>query len=144
MELTAKTLRHEDDNRALAAIPDQVEDVAAQVVDAAVKVHKTLGLGLVESVYEICLCHELAIRHIQFQRQLDLPIHYEGFRLESGLRIDILVEDCVIVELKTVENLLPIHEAQLLTYLKLAKQRLGFLLNFNVPILKHGIRRLVL
>src|SRR3954447_26844705 len=144
MELTTKTLRHEDDNRDLSAISDRVEDVAAQIVDAAVKVHKTLGPGLLESVYEICLCHELAIRQIQFRRQLDLPIQYEGIRLESGLRIDILVENCVVVELKTVEKLLPINDAQLLTYLKLTGHRLGFLLNFNVPIMKHGIKRLVL
>jgi len=125
-------------------IPARTEAIASQIVDAAVKVHKTLGPGLLESVYEICLCHELAMRGIPFRRQLDLPVCYEGIRLESGLRIDILVDDCVVVELKIVEKLLPVHEAQLLTYLKLSNNRIGFLLNFNVPIMKHGIKRLVL
>jgi GxxExxY protein len=124
-------------------IPASTEAIATQLVDAAIKVHKSLGPGLLESVYEICLCHELAIRGIPFRRQLDLPVCYEGIRLESGLRIDILVDDCVVVELKIVEKLLPVHEAQLLTYLKLSNKRIGFLLNFNVPIMKHGIKRMV-
>ena len=125
-------------------IPPRTEATAAEIVDAAVKVHKALGPGLLESVYEICLCHELSIRGIPFRRQLDLPVCYEGIRLELGLRIDILVDDSVIVELKTVEKLLPVHEAQLLTYLKLSNNRVGFLLNFNVPLMKHGIKRLAL
>jgi GxxExxY protein len=144
MELTTKAQRHEEQPRRVGAIPTRAEEVAAQVVDAAVKVHKTLGPGLLESVYEVCLCHELSIRGITFRKQLDLPICYEGIRLESGLRIDILVDECVVVELKTVEKLLPIHEAQLLTYLKLTNNRVGFLLNFNVPLMKDGMRRLVL
>jgi GxxExxY protein len=144
MELTTKTRRHEDEQPNVAAAPDRAELAATQIVDAAVKVHKALGPGLLESVYEICLCHELSIRGLPFQRQLDLPICYEEIRLDSGLRIDVLVDDCVIVELKTVEKLAPIHDAQLLTYLKLTNHRLGFLLNFNVPIMKHGIKRLVL
>jgi GxxExxY protein len=143
MELTTKTRRHEVSQQTDAESV-RAEELATQVVDAAVKVHKTLGPGLLESVYEACLCHELSIRHISFQRQLDLPICYEGIRLESGLRIDILVDNCVIIELKTVEKLAPIHDAQLLTYLKLTNTRIGFLLNFNVPIMKHGIKRLVL
>jgi len=125
-------------------IPARIESIASQIVDAAIKVHKTLGPGLLESVYETCMCHELARRGIPFKRQLDLPIVYEGIRLEAGLRIDILVNDLVIVELKTVETVLPIHEAQLLTYLKLSNKRIGFLLNLNVPIMKHGIKRLIL
>jgi GxxExxY protein len=144
MDLTTKTRRHEEEQSSVAVQPDRAERLATQIVDAAVKVHKALGPGLLESVYEICLCHELSIRGILFQRQLDLPIFYEGIRLESGLRIDILVDNCVILEIKTVEKLAPIHDAQLLTYLKLTNQRLGFLLNFNVPIMKHGIKRLVL
>jgi GxxExxY protein len=144
MELTTKTERHEDERGRIDAIPDRAEQIATQIVDAAVKVHKTLGPGLLESVYEVCLCHELAIRDIAFRKQLDLPICYEGMRLESGLRIDILVDNCVVLELKTVEKFLPVHEAQLLTYLKLTGHRIGFLLNFNVPIMKHGIKRLVL
>lgn len=98
---------------------------------------------MLESVYEICLCHELSLRGIPFCRQLDLPVCYEGIRLESGLRIDILVDDSVVVELKAIEKLLPVHEAQLLTYLKLSNNRVGFLLNFNVPLMKQGIKRLV-
>jgi GxxExxY protein len=125
-------------------LTSQIESLASQVVDAAVKVHKTLGPGLIESVYEICLCHELARREIPFKRHLDLPIVYENIRLESGLRIDVLVDDRVVIELKTVEKLLPVHEAQLLTYLKLTNHRIGFLLNFNVALMKHGITRLVL
>ena len=126
------------------AIAASSEATACEIVDAAVKVHKTLGPGLLESVYEICFCHELSLRRIPFCRQLNLPICYEGIRLESGLRIDILVDDSVVVELKTVEKLLPVHEAQLITYLKLSNKRLGFLLNFNVPIMKQGIKRFVL
>jgi GxxExxY protein len=144
MELTTKTRRHEEEQLDVAVAPDRAELAATQIVDAAIKVHKALGPGLLESVYEICLCHELSIRGIPFKRQLDLPICYEGIRLESGLRIDILVDNCVIVELKTVEKVLPVHEAQLLSYLKLTENRVGFLLNFNVPIMKQGIKRLAL
>jgi GxxExxY protein len=128
---------------AFETIAARAELLASQVVDAAVKVHKTLGPGLLESVYEICLCRELTLRGIAFQRQVALPISYEGIRLEAGLRIDLLVDSCLVVELKTVEVLLPLHEAQLLTYLKLSNNRLGLLLNFNVPVMKHGIKRMV-
>src|SRR5690349_21144827 len=103
MELTTKSQRHQDERHRTNAIPDRAESIATEIVDAAVKVHKTLGPGLLESVYEACLCHELSIRNVKFSRQLDLPICYEGIRLESGLRIDILADDCVVVELKTVE-----------------------------------------
>jgi GxxExxY protein len=126
------------------SIQKSTEDIATAIVDAAMHVHKALGPGLLESVCEACLCHELSRRSIPFCRQLELPIVYEGLRLESGLRIDILAADCVIVEVKSVETLLPVHEAQLLTYLKLSKKRLGLLLNFNVPLMKHGIKRMVL
>lgn len=124
-------------------ISTRTESLAAQVVDAAVKVHKALGPGLLESVYEVCLCHELSLRGIPFQKQVVLPISYEGIRLESGLRIDLLVDSCLIVELKTVESLLPLHEAQLLSYLKLSNNRLGLLLSFHVPFMKHGIKRII-
>lgn len=125
------------------ALSARTESLATQVVDAAVKVHKALGPGLLESVYEICLCHELSLRGIPFQRQVELPVCYEGIRLEAGFRIDILVDSCLVVELKTVDSLSPLHEAQLLTYLKLSNNRLGLLLNFNVPIMKQGIKRLI-
>lgn len=125
------------------AVPEDVEAVAAEIVDAAFKVHSTLGPGLVESVYETCLCHELHQRQIPFATQVALPIIYDGMRLEGGLRLDLLVADAVIVELKAVEKLAPIHEAQLLTYLKLTGHRLGLLINFNVPLIRDGIRRMV-
>jgi GxxExxY protein len=128
---------------AFETLSARTESLAAQVVDAAVKVHKTLGPGLLESVYEICLCHELTLRGNPFERQVVLPITYEGTRLEAGLRIDLIVDSCLVVELKTVDALLPLHEDQVLTYLKLSNNRLGLLLNFNVPIMKHGIKRLV-
>jgi len=124
-------------------IPEEVERIAKAVLDAAFAVHKALGPGLLESVYEICLCHELAKRAIPFRSQVALPIIYDGVRLDAGLRLDLLVAECVIVELKAVEKSNPLFEAQLLTYLKLTGHRLGLLLNFNVPLLKDGIKRLV-
>jgi len=124
-------------------IPEEVERIAKAVLDAAFAVHKALGPGLLESVYEICLCHELAKRAVPFRSQVALPIIYDGVRLDAGLRLDLLVAECVIVELKAVEKSNPLFEAQLLTYLKLTGHRLGLLLNFNVPLLKDGIKRLV-
>ena len=124
-------------------IDAETERVAAQVMDAAFKVHRALGPGLLESVYEICLCHELARQSIPFDRQLSLPVVYEGVRLDAGLRLDLLVADVVIVELKTVERIIPLYEAQSLTYLKLSGKRLGLLINFNTPVLKDGFKRLV-
>jgi GxxExxY protein len=124
-------------------IPEEVERIAKAVLDAAFAVHKALGPGLLESVYEICLCHELAKRAIPFRSQVALPIIYDGVRLDAGLRLDLVVAECVIVELKAVEKSNPLFEAQLLTYLKLTGHRLGLLLNFNVPLLKDGIKRLV-
>ena len=99
---------------------------------------------MLESVYETCLCHELSRRRVTFQRQATLPVAYDGLRLDSGLRLDVLVGDSVIVELKAVETMNPLFEAPLLTYLKLAGKRLGLLVNFNVPLLKDGLRRIVL
>ena len=125
-------------------IPERVEWVAKQLVDAAYKVHKALGPGLLESVYESCLCHELTKRGIPFRRQLEMPVVYDGIRLDAGLRLDLLVDECVIVELKAVEKHNPLFEAQLLTYLKLTGHRLGLLINFNVELIKNGIQRIVL
>jgi GxxExxY protein len=124
-------------------IDDGTEEIARIVVDSAFTVHKALGPGLLESVYESCLCHELHLRNVAFERQLHLPVCYTDIRLDAGLRIDLLVADRVIVELKTVESLLPVHSAQLLTYLKLTGHRVGFLINFNVPLFKDGITRMV-
>ena len=120
-----------------------IEDVAREIIDSAIKVHRILGPGLLESAYQKCLKHELGQRGLYVQTELELPIIYEGMTIDAGYRIDMLVEHCVVVENKAVEKLLPIHEAQLLTYMKLRDLRLGFLLNWNVPLLKHGIRRMV-
>ena len=120
------------------------EEVAQQVVDAALKVHRALGPGLLESAYEHCLAFELGQRGVGVERQKCVPIIYEGLRIEAGYRIDLLVADQIVIELKAVDRLEPIHEAQLLAYLKLAKRRIGFLINFNVRLLKDGIRRRVL
>jgi GxxExxY protein len=125
------------------ALDERTEAIAGQVVDAALKVHKALGPGLLESVYEACLCHEFGTRGLGFERQKALPIVYDGVTLPDVLRLDLVVEDQVIVEVKAVERLLPVFDAQLLTYLKLADMRLGLLMNLNVAVLRDGIRRLV-
>ena len=116
----------------------------SSIIGAALEVHRHLGPGLLESAYEECLCHELCLRELRFQRQVDLPVDYKGLKLNCGYKIDLIVQDEVILELKAVEKLLPIHQAQLLTYLKLAKKRVGLLINFNVPLLTQGIIRRVL
>ena len=121
----------------------QIEDVAREIVDAAVKVHRALGPGLLESAYQHCLAHELRKRGLRVECELMLPVVYDGQKVDAGYRIDMLVEDLIIVENKTVDRILPIHEAQMLTYLKLSNCHLGFLLNWNVPLMKQGIRRLV-
>jgi GxxExxY protein len=114
------------------------------VIGAAIEVHRALGPGLLESAYEACLCHELGQRQIHLQRQLELPVAYKNISLDCSYRIDVVVEKQLVLELKAVEKLLPVQEAQLLTYLKLAQLRTGLLLNFNVPVLKNGIRRICL
>ena len=125
-------------------IPAETELVAKQVVDAVFQVHSTLGPGLLESVYETCLCHELSKRSLSFRQQAILPIEYDGVTFDSGLRLDLEVEDCVVIELKAVESIAPIHSAQLLTYLKLTGNRLGLLVNFNTVLIKDGIKRVAL
>ena len=125
-------------------IPEMIDQLATQIVDATFKVHNALGPGLLESVYEVCLFHELTKRGLTVKRQVSLPVCYDDVRLDAGLRLDMLVEDSVIVELKAVENILPIHKAQILTYLKLTNHRLGLLINFNVPLIKNGITRIIL
>ena len=119
------------------------EQLTGQMIGAAIEVHKQLGPGLLESTYQACLCHELELRGISFECQKPLPLEYKGVKLECGYRIDLLVAGLVIVEIKSVEALAPIHEAQLLTYLKLTGVKVGLLINFNVVVLKEGIRRLV-
>ena len=123
---------------------DDIEAVAKDVVDAAIKVHKALGPGLLESAYQHCHAFELRQRGRKVLTEVSLPLTYEGQIIEVGYRIDTLVDDLVIIENKTVETLLPIHEAQLMTYLKLSGRNIGFLLNWNVTLMKHGIKRVVM
>src|SRR3954470_11091416 len=121
-----------------------LDQLSTAVIGAAIEVHRALGPGLLESSYEVCLCHELSLRGINFQRQVPIALTYKGVRLDCGYRADLVVEEKLLVELKSIEALLPIHDAQLLSYLKLGKWQLGLIINFNVQLLKQGIRRRVL
>ncbi len=114
------------------------EALTESVIGAAIEVHRALGPGLLESAYEECLCHELHLRSIAFERQIPLPVEYKGVKLDCGYRLDLIVENVVILEIKCVEHVLPVHEAQLLTYLKMTGKRVGLILNFNVPALNRG------
>ena len=122
----------------------KINEITSTIIAAAIEVHRALGPGLLESVYEECLCRELSLSGIAFERQKSISVEYKGIRLDGGYRIDLLVANSVVVEIKSVESLQPIHDAQLLTYLKLGGWKAGLLLNFNVPVLKQGIRRRVL
>ena len=133
-----------DSTRPIEPIPPEIDRIAREIADAAFCVHYNLGPGLLEGIYENCLAYELNKRGLRISQQLSLPVIYDGRRLDSGLRLDFLVENCVIVELKAVERLLPVHHAQVLTYLKLTGYRLGLLINFNVSVIKNGIKRLAL
>jgi GxxExxY protein len=124
--------------------PPETERIVTLIMDAAFKIHRTLGPGLLESVYEECMVHELARMGLKLHRQLELPIHYDGLLLKAKLRIDLIVEDAIIVELKAVEKNNPLHQAQLLTYLKLTNKRIGLLINFNTEYLKTGFKRIIL
>ena len=119
-----------------------INDLTGQVIGAAIEVHKVLGPGLLESTYESCLCVELDKRNIRYERQKDIPIDYKGTMVDCGYRSDLIIDDRLIVELKARDDLLPIHEAQLLTYLKFSNIKIGLLINFNVLVLKDGIKRL--
>ena len=125
-------------------LTDREEYLASQIVDIAITIHKQLGPGLLESVYEKIYCFELGRRQILYQRQMEVPIFYQGFSIDGGLRLDLLVENLIIVELKAQENFHPVWEAQLLSYLKLSGKRLGFILNFHVPLMRDGIKRMIL
>ena len=114
------------------------------IIGAAIEVHPELGPGLLESAYEECFCYELHLRSLNFQRQVELPVAYKGMKLDCGYRLDIVVENSVVLELKSIEQILPIHHAQLLTYLRLSQKKVGLLINFNVGVLKNGIVRRVL
>ena len=135
--ITTEAQRHRE-------IEDGKDPRTSPIIGAAIEAHRNLGPGLLESAYEECLCHELHLRGLDCKRQVPLPLLYKGLKLDCGYKIDLIVQDEVLLELKAVERLLPIHEAQLLTYLKLTGKRVGLLINFNVPLLTQGIIRRVL
>jgi GxxExxY protein len=121
-----------------------LNELTDAIIGAAMEVHRALGPGLLESTYEMCLCRELSIRRIPFERQIPISVEYKGVKLDCGYRADIVVDRTIVVEIKAIDSLLPIHEAQLLSYLKLGGWKIGLLINFNVELLKHGLRRRVL
>ena len=125
-------------------LSEELEAIGKKIVDAAYAVHKNLGPGLLEKVYELCLCHELAKRNIKTIRQVDIPIAYDGIVFREGLRLDLLVEDVIICEIKAVDLINPVWEAQVLSHLKLTNRRLGYLINFNVVNIGSGIKRFIL
>jgi len=135
--LTTESQRHRE-------IENEKDPRTVPIIGAAIEVHRHLGPGLLESAYEQCLCRELHLRGIEFRCQIDLPVLYKGLKLDCGYKIDLIVSEEIIVELKSVERILPIHEAQLLTYMELAAKPVGLLINFNVPLLTQGIIRRVL
>ena len=141
---TTKTLSHEGEKRDFKKATQNEEDIIAKIVDAAFVVHKTLGPGLLEKIYEVCFCHELNKRGLSFRNQVSIPIEYDGIRFDEGLRIDVLVEDLIVCEIKAVEQANSVWEAQLLSYLRLTGRHLGLLINFNVPVIKNGIKRMIL
>ena len=122
---------------------NRYEELAKEIFLASLEVYKIMGSGLLESVYEMCLLRELQLRNISVESQIGIPLQFKGFDLSKEYRIDILVEKEIIIELKSVDTILPVHQAQIISYLKLADKRMGFLINFNVPIIKNGFKRLV-
>ncbi len=120
------------------------ENLSGQIIGAAIEVHRNLGPGLLESAYEECLAYELRQKKLSYERQKELPIVYKNLKLEYGYKLDLLVEDSIIVEIKSVEKIAPVHTAQILTYMRLANIKIGLLINFNVTVLKNGIKRFVL
>src|SRR5689334_25161381 len=120
------------------------KELTAQIIGAAIEVHRVLGPGLLESAYEECLCHELALRRLAFERQVPVPVRYKGINLDCAYRLDVLVEDSVILEIKSVDALIGVYQAQLLTYMKITRKPIGLLINFNTSVLKDGIIRKVL
>ena len=120
----------------------ELNEISEKIIGCAIKVHKAIGPGLLESTYEVCLVYELQKAGLKVESQLALPVVYDGIKLDAGYRIDLLVEDTVIVELKAIDSLLPIHEAQVLSYLKLSGKKIGLLINFNVKLLVNGVKRL--
>ena len=126
------------------AVPLLEKGLTDKIIGAAIEVHKFLGPGLFESAYQVCMEHESALRNVPFERLVDLPLNYKGIKLDAGYVIDLIYDQRVIVELKAVERVIPVHEAQLLTYMRLTGIRVGLLINFNVPVLKDGLYRRVL
>lgn len=140
-----KALRHKErDMKEFRPLTEKEEKVGKAIVDSAYIVHKNLGPGLLEKVYEVCFAHELIKRGLYVQRQIDIPISYDGIVFDEGLRLDVLVENSAICELKAVDQVNPVWQAQVLSHLKLTNIRLGYLINFNVPIIKQGIKRFIL
>jgi len=123
---------------------NNLNELTDAIIGAAMEVHRTLGPGLLESTYEMCLCLEPAIRGIPFERQVPIAVEYKGVKLDCGYRADIVVDEMILVEIKAIDSMLPIHDAQLLSYLKLGGWKIGLLINFNVELLKNGLRRRVL
>ncbi|MEW5988207.1 MAG: GxxExxY protein [Chloroflexota bacterium] len=123
---------------------EEIDKLTEVIIGAAIDVHRALGPGLLESAYRLCLCKELELRQVPFETERTLPVQYKGLELDCGYRLDLLVAETVVVEIKAVESLSPIHEAQLITYLKLGGWKVGLLLNFNVPVMKQGVKRRVL
>jgi GxxExxY protein len=138
--------RHEGhkDLMKYAPISEDIETIANKVFNCGLKVHRELGAGLLESIYEVCLAHEINKIGLKVERQVQLPIIYDGITFDAGMRLDLLIEDKLIIEVKAVESLLPVHHAQLMTYLKLTKNRLGLLINFNIHLFKNGTKRVIL
>ncbi len=130
-------------HRHTAAFKEKANELSHQVIGAAIEVHRHLGPGLLENAYQVCLCHELTLRKIPLRPQLELPLHYKGIALDCAYRMDIVVDDLLLLELKAVERMEAVFEAQIITYLKLSGLWLGLLMNFNVPVLRDGIKRVV-
>jgi GxxExxY protein len=138
------TDKSKPNNAETAETRSVVENVLTdQIIGCAIEVHRTLGPGLLESVYEECLCYELSRIGLRFERQVHLPVTYKGIKLECGHKLDLVVEDSIVLELKAIDELAPIHQAQLLTYLKTSNKKVGLLINFNVQFLKNGLKRVV-
>lgn len=139
--------RHEDRKKTnmdiTPILSEREEWLAKEIVDCAFKVHKQLGPGLLEKIYEACFCHELSKKDIPYKRQIDLPVFYDGLYFDEGLRLDVLVDDLVICEFKAVETVNPVWQAQIISHLKMTQKRLGFIINFNVVLIKDGIRRFI-
>lgn len=143
VSFTAETLRAPGFSRRTTSTM-YINDLTREIISAGISVHRVLGPGLLESAYQKCLCREFVVRGIPFQREVPIPLEYKGIRLDCGYRLDLLVANRVVVEVKAMDAIAPIHEAQLLTYLRLGGWQVGLLMNFNVVVLKHGIRRRVL